>query len=100
MPHSWRQKWDAAVGPTKCGKGMKLGMVVERGGIPLATETDAANVSEVVLGPAVFGVPVLAERTFAWVQTFRRVATRYEYKVGLYDGFVSLVCAFIALSKL
>lgn len=138
---------------------MKLGMVVERGGIPLAAETDAANVSEVVLGPAVlaaipvavavpFGVPVLAdraydsdplreqlaaggftliaphrknrkkpptndgrrmrryrrryvvERTFAWVQSFRRVATRFEYTVGLYDGFVSLACAFIALSKL
>lgn len=138
---------------------MKLGVVVERGGIPLAAETDAANVSEVVLGPAVlaaipvavsvpFGVPVLAdraydsdplreqlaldgfrlvsphrksrkrpptndgrvmrryrrrwvvERTFAWVQSFRRVATRYEYLADLYDGFVSLACAFIALSKL
>ena len=138
---------------------MKLGMVVERQGIPLAAETDAADVSEVVLGPAVlaaipvsvavpFGVPVLAdraydsdplrdrlalggftllaphrknrkrpptndgrrmrrykrrfvvERTFAWVQSFRRVATRYEYKVGLYDGFVALACAFVALSKL
>lgn len=138
---------------------MKLGVVVERGGIPLAAETDAASVSEVVLGPAVlaaipvtvsvpWGVPVLAdraydsdplreqldldgfrlvsphrknrkrpptndgrvmrryrrrwvvERTFAWVQSFRRVATRYEYLCDLYDGFVSLACAIIALSKL
>lgn len=138
---------------------MKLGVGVERHGLPPAAETDAANVSEVVLGPAVpaaipvavpvrFGVPVLAdrasdsdplrdelacrgfellsphrknrtkpsrndgrtmrryerrlvvERTFAWVQSFRRVATRFEHMVGLYDGFVSLACAFIALSKL
>ncbi len=138
---------------------MKLEVVVERHGIPLAAETDAAGVSETVLGPAVlaaipaavsvpWGVPVLAdraydsdplrerldldgftlvsphrknrtkpptndgrvmrrykrryvvERTFAWVQSFRRVATRYEYLVDLYDGFVSLACAFIALSKL
>lgn len=42
----------------------------------------------------------VVERTFAWVQSFRRVATRFEYKVGLYDGSVSLACAFIALSKL
>jgi len=139
---------------------MKLGVVVERrSGVPLAAGTDAANVSEVVLGPAVlagipatvpvpWAAPVLAdrgydsdplrddlelqgfrliaphrrnrkkasrndgrrlrryrrrfvvERTFAWVQSFRRVATRYEYLCHLYDGFVSLACAFIALSKL
>lgn len=40
------------------------------------------------------------ERAFAWVQSFRRVATRYERYCHLYDGFVSLACAFIALSKL
>ena len=139
---------------------MKLGVVVERrSGVPRAAGTDAANVPETVLGPAVlagipvtvgvpFGTPVLAdrgydsdplrddlegqgfrliaphranrkrpsrndgrrmrryrrrfvvERTFAWVQSFRRVATRYEYLCHLYDGFVSLACAFIALSKL
>lgn len=139
---------------------MKLGVVVERRhGIPLAAGTDAANVSEVVLGPAVLaGIPVtipvppdtpvladrgydsdplrddlelqgfrliaphrrnrtkpgrndgrrmrryrrrfVVERTFAWVQSFRRVATRYEFYCHLYDGFVSLACAFIALSKL
>lgn len=139
---------------------MKLGVVVERrSGVPLAAGTDAANVPETVLGPAVLagipaavlappGTPVLAdrgydsdplrddleskgfrliaphrtnrrkptrndgrrmrrykrrfvvERTFAWVQSFRRVATRYEYLCHLYDGFVSLACAFIALSKL
>ena len=139
---------------------MKLGVVVDRkSGVPLAAGTDAANVSEVVLGPAILagipitievppGTPVLAdrgydsdplredlaadgfrliaphrknrtkpptndgrrlrryrrrwvvERAFAWVQSFRRVATRYEDLVDLYDGFVALACAFIALSKL
>ena len=42
----------------------------------------------------------IVERTFAWLQSFRRVATRYEYQCHWYDGFVSLACAFIALSKL
>jgi transposase len=139
---------------------MKLAVVVERhSGVPLSAGTDAADVPETVLGPAVLAgiplplsigwdVPLLAdraydsdplrddleldgfrliaphrknrvkpsrndgrrfrrykrryvvERSFAWVQSFRRVATRYEYLCNLYDGFVALACAFIALSKL
>jgi len=138
---------------------MKLGMVTDRRGTPLAVATDSASVPEVVLGPAVlagippvvdvpWGAPVLAdrgydsdplreelaeggfellsphrkgrkrppvndgrrmrryrrryvvERTFGWLKSFRRVATRFEYHVGLFDGFVSLACAFIALSRL
>ena len=139
---------------------MKPGVVVERrSGVPLAAGTDAANVPQVVVGPAVLaGIPVtvgvppdtpvradrgsdrdplrddlevqgfrliaphrkdrtkptrndgrrmrryrrrfVVERTFAWVQSFRRVATRYEDLCHLYDGFVALACAFIALSKL
>ncbi|MFO0852108.1 MAG: transposase [Gemmataceae bacterium] len=42
----------------------------------------------------------VVERTFAWVKAVRRVATRYEVKCHLYDGFVSLACAFIALNRL
>jgi len=42
----------------------------------------------------------LVERSFAWVKAFRRVATRYEVKCHLYDGFVALACAFIALGRL
>lgn len=128
-------------------------------GIPVAAGTDAANVSDVFLGPAALAsvpvtldchpsTPVLAdrgfdsdplrdelegrgyrpiiphrsnrvrpsrndgrsmrryrrryqvERAFAWVQSFRRVATRYERHLHLYDGFVALACAFIAMGKL
>lgn len=139
---------------------MKLGVVVERrSGVPLAAGTDAADVSEVDLEPAVLaGIPItgevppdapvladrgydsdplreelaeggfellsphrkgrkrppvndgrrmrryrrryVVERTFGWLKSFRRVATRFEYHVGLFDGFVSLACAFIALSRL
>jgi IS5 family transposase len=42
----------------------------------------------------------IVERTFSWFHSFRRVMTRYEIKCHLYDGFVSLACAFIAISKL
>ena len=42
----------------------------------------------------------VVERTFAWVKSFRRVATRYEVLCHLYDGFVALACAFIALGRL
>lgn len=138
---------------------MKVEVVVERTGVPIGVATDAANVSEVALGPAALatipagvrvrpGVPVVAdrgydsdplrerlaaggftlvaphrknrkrkktadgrrlrrykrrwivERTFAWLHGYRRVVTRFEKNVNLFDGFVHLACAFIALNKL
>jgi transposase len=42
----------------------------------------------------------VVERTFAWVHSYRRVVTRFERNVNLYDGFVHLACAFIALNRL
>ena len=42
----------------------------------------------------------VVERSFAWLKSFRRVATRYEVKCHLYDGFVALACAFIATGRL
>ena len=40
------------------------------------------------------------ERSFAWLHSYRRVVTRFEKKIELYDGFVHLACAFIALNRL
>jgi transposase len=42
----------------------------------------------------------IVERTFAWVHSYRRVVTRFDRRVDLYDGFVHLACAFIALNRL
>jgi transposase len=42
----------------------------------------------------------IVERTFAWLHSYRRVVTRFEKRVDLYDGFVHLACAFIALGRL
>jgi transposase len=42
----------------------------------------------------------IVERTFSWLHSFRRVVTRYERTVNLYDGFVHLACAFLAINKL
>lgn len=42
----------------------------------------------------------VVERTLSWLKSFRRVATRYEVRADLYDGFVHLACAFIALGRL
>ena len=42
----------------------------------------------------------VVERSFAWLKSFRRVATRYEVRCHLYDGFVHLACAFIAFGRL
>jgi transposase len=42
----------------------------------------------------------IIERTFAWMHSYRRVVTRFERKVNLFDGFVHLACAFIALNRL
>jgi transposase len=37
------------------------------------------------------------ERFFAWLQNFRRVATRFDYKAENYLGFVHLGCIVILL---
>lgn len=42
----------------------------------------------------------VVERLFAWLTSFRRVATRSERLRHRHDGFVSLACAFIALARL
>ena len=42
----------------------------------------------------------VVERTISWLKSFRRVATRYERRADLCDGFVHLGCAFLALNKL
>jgi transposase len=139
--------------------GVKVEIVTDRTGVPVGVATDAANVSEVHLGPAAlaaipaavpvaFGTPVMADRaydsdplreyladegftlvarhrkgrvrpptadgracrrlkrrwivarTFAWLHSFRRAATRFERDIGRYDGLVHLACAFVALGRL
>jgi transposase len=42
----------------------------------------------------------VVERTIAWLHSFRRVVTRFEKRIELYDGFVHLAGAFIALNRL
>lgn len=138
---------------------MKIEMITDKTGIPLAQVTDAANVPETALAGAVLAslpeaiavpaqVPVLAdraydsdplreelaeagfeliaphrknrtkpptndgrklrrykrryivERTIGWLHSFRRVVTRFERNISMYDGFVHLACAFIALNRL
>ena len=37
------------------------------------------------------------ERLFAWLQNFRRLVTRYEYKAENFLGFVHLACLMITL---
>jgi transposase len=37
------------------------------------------------------------ERFYAWLQNFRRVATRFDYKAENYFGFVHLGCIVILL---
>lgn len=37
------------------------------------------------------------ERLFAWLQNFRRVATRYEYHAENFLGFLHLACLVILL---
>jgi transposase len=137
---------------------MKVGMAVERHGIPVGVLSDAANAGEPELGARVLeqmppevevpaGVPVVAdrgfdsdalrdelaeqgfrllaphrknrkrpgrndgrrmrrykrryiiERTFGWLHWFRRLLVRHEYYSHLYDGFLHLACALIAISK-
>jgi transposase len=138
---------------------MKIGMVVERNGIPVGVLTDAADVGEPALGERVLArlppevdppgdVPVVAdrgfdsdalrddlaglgfrllaphrknrkrpsrndgrrmrrykrryvvERTFGWLHSYRRLLVRHEWYAHLYDGFLHLACALIAVGKI
>jgi transposase len=137
---------------------MKVGMAVERHGVPVGVLTDAANVGEPDLGERVLDripvevevpadVPVVAdrgfdsdtlrddlagmgfrllaphrknrkrpsrndgrrmrrykrryvvERTFGWLHSYRRLLVRHEYYAFIYDGFLHLACALIAISR-
>jgi transposase len=137
---------------------MKVGMAVERNGIPVGVLTDAADVGEPALGERVLttlppevdvpaDVPVVAdrgfdsdglrddlaalgfrlpaphrknrkrpsrndgrrmrryrrryivERTFGWLHSYRRLLVRHEYYAHLFDGFLHLACALIAVGK-
>ncbi len=40
------------------------------------------------------------ERLFAWLENFRRLAVRYERRVGIFLGFVRLGCIIILLKRL
>jgi threonine aldolase len=41
----------------------------------------------------------LVERTNAWLQWFRRIAVRHEYRADIFTGLVHLVCAMVTLRK-
>lgn len=136
---------------------MKVGMAVERHGVPVGVLTDAADAGEPDLGGRVMArvpaeltgtdVPVVAdrgfdsdalrddlaavgyrllaphrkgrkrpgrndgrrmrryrrryvvERTFGWLHSYRRLLVRHEYYAFIYDGFLHLACALIAISR-
>jgi len=42
----------------------------------------------------------VAERTFGWLHSYRRVLTRHEWYSYIHTGFVHLACALIALRRL
>lgn len=138
---------------------MKVGMAVERNGIPVGVLTDSADTGEPDVGRRVLerlppevdvpaDVPVVAdrgfdsdalrddladlgsrllaphrknrrrpsrndgrrmrryrrryvvERTFGWLHSYRRLLVRHEWYAHLYDGFVHLACALIAVGKI
>jgi len=41
----------------------------------------------------------VVERTFAWLHSYRRLLVRHEYYSFVYDGFLYLACALIAVGQ-
>ena len=41
----------------------------------------------------------IIERTNAWLHAFRRLVTRYEYRLEMYEAFVHLACIMIVLRR-
>jgi transposase len=42
----------------------------------------------------------IVERTFSWLQRFRRLVVRYEYYAIMYLAFLHLACVILALRRL
>jgi len=40
------------------------------------------------------------ERTIAWLQNWRRVTTRWDRSVRIYQAFIQIACAMITLARL
>ena len=41
----------------------------------------------------------VVERTFGWLHSYRRLLVRHEWYAHLFDGFLHLACALIAVGK-
>jgi transposase len=41
----------------------------------------------------------VVERTFGWLHSYRRLLVRHEYYSFIYDGFLHLACALIAIGR-
>jgi transposase len=41
----------------------------------------------------------VVERTFGWLHRYRRLRVRHEYYPFIYDGFLHLACALIAVGQ-
>jgi len=41
----------------------------------------------------------IVERTFGWLHSFRRLLVRHEYYTFIYNGFLHLACALLAISR-
>ena len=106
------------VGLTEVGKGMKRMLVVDGNGIPLAPSISRAGRAEVGLAQETLErVPRRSrkgrrkwadeykkrwrvERTFAWLDNFRRLVVRWERLAMMYEAFCILACIIICLREL
>jgi len=50
--------------------------------------------------PKVFAVRWRIERTFSWLEVYRRLNCRYEYKVSNWKAFWNLACTHLILRKI
>ncbi|MEU4830535.1 transposase, partial [Streptosporangium sp. NPDC023615] len=42
----------------------------------------------------------VVERTFAWLNQFKRLRIRYEHRADLHQGLLDLACSLICLRRL
>ena len=75
MRHLSNPEKGDCIGPTKCGIGSKIELVVDATAIPIGIATDSASISETMLGPAALaaissrisiprGTPVITDRAY------------------------------------
>ncbi len=97
------------IGCTRVGKGVKIMVLVDTQGLPVAVDTMSTaphRANRKIENKTQDGRPLCryarrwtVERTIGWFQNFRRLCIRWEKSTKLFQGYLHLGCALLLLMR-